>query len=90
MEIGSVYNSGLTGLQNATSELRDSSSSIAQKNVTREHTEIEAVAQKTERSAESLTTELVNVKVAEYQAKASAKVITTADDALGTLIDITL
>lgn len=90
MEIGSAYNSGLSGLQNATTELRDSSSNIAQKNRSIEPKEIEPVTQKVERSPESLTTELVNVKVAEYQAKASAKVITTADDALGTLIDVTL
>jgi flagellar hook protein FlgE len=37
----------------------------------------------------SLTTEVVNLAVNEYQAKASAKVIKTADDVVGTLIDTT-
>lgn len=35
-----------------------------------------------------MTDELVNLKVAEQQAGASAKVVQTASDMMGTLIDI--
>ncbi|MFO6424221.1 hypothetical protein [Motilimonas sp. KMU-193] len=41
-----------------------------------------------DRTQESVITELVNLKVAEYQAKASAKVITAADEMMGSIIDI--
>jgi len=40
--------------------------------------------------AQSLSQSLVNLKVAEHQAKASANVIKTADENLGTLLDVTL
>ena len=36
-----------------------------------------------------LNQSIVNLKVAEYQAKASSEVIKSADDALGTLLDVT-
>ena len=32
---------------------------------------------------------IVNLKVAEFQAKASTEVIRSADDSLGTLLDVT-
>lgn len=41
-------------------------------------------------STTNLSAEIVNLKVAEYQAKASAKVIKTADENLGTLLDVTV
>lgn len=37
----------------------------------------------------SINKSLVDLRVAEFQAKASAEVIQTADDTLGTLIDVT-
>jgi flagellar basal body rod protein FlgC len=38
----------------------------------------------------SLTESIVNLKVSEFQAEASANVIRSADEALGTLIDVTV
>ena len=37
-----------------------------------------------------LNQSIVDLKVAEYQAKASAEVIQTADETLGTLLDVTV
>lgn len=42
-----------------------------------------------ERKIPELNQSIVDLKVAEYQAKASAEVIKTADDSLGTLLDVT-
>jgi hypothetical protein len=41
-------------------------------------------------AAPDLNQSLIDLKVAEYQAKASAQVIKTADDALGNLLDVSV
>ncbi|WP_435236413.1 flagellar basal body rod C-terminal domain-containing protein [Psychromonas sp. PT13] len=89
MDVRSAYNSGLTGLQNASAQLTSSSVNIAQTTGADGRTieNQESVALSAEQSPVSLTTELVNLKVAEFQAKSSAKVITTADEMVGTLIN---
>jgi flagellar hook protein FlgE len=92
MDVRSAYNSGLTGFQDASVQLSNSSSRIAQagsaENMLMENQPTAAsVSPSAERTPVSLTTELVNLKVAEFQAKASAKVISTADEVVGTLIN---
>jgi len=92
MDVRSAYNSGLAGLQNASSQLTHSSAQIAQTGAGDSSTEKDSqvsasTSSPAERSPVSLTTELVNLKVAEFQAKSSAKVISTADDVMGTLIN---
>ena len=90
MDVRSAYNSGLTGFQDASTQLNNSSSRIAQastRNETNEAKESATNLSPVERAPVSLTTELVNLKVAEFQAKSSAKVITTADEVVGTLIN---
>ena len=89
MDVRSAYNSGLAGLQNASAQLTSSSVNIAQTTGAdgRIIENQESVALSAEQSPVSLTTELVNLKVAEFQAKSSAKVITTADEMVGTLIN---
>jgi flagellar hook protein FlgE len=92
MDVRSAYNSGLTGFQNASAQLSNSSSQIAQAGtaetaITKNPEALESLSSPAERSSVSLTTELVNLKVAEFQAKASAKVISTADEIMGTLIN---
>jgi len=42
-----------------------------------------------QKSLPSLSQSVVDLKVAEYQAKASAQVIKSADESLGTLLDVT-
>lgn len=92
MDVRSAYNSGITGFQNTSAQLSQSSARIALAGVaeiglTVNQGPSESQSPSTERTPISLTTELVNLKVAEFQAKASAKVITTADEVLGTLIN---
>lgn len=95
MDVRSAFNSGLAGFQNASAQLSNASSRIAQagiaeKSITANQQTQESLSPSAERAPISITTELINMKVAEMQAKASAKVIDTADDMLGTLIDTTV
>lgn len=92
MDVRSAYNSGLTGFQDASAQLSKASSQIAHASSTEISVSEDSSASKSlsspaERAPISLTTELVNLKVAEFQAKASAKVISTADEVVGTLIN---
>ncbi|MGS3143769.1 flagellar biosynthesis protein FlgE [Aeromonas sanarellii] len=75
MRIDSAMTTGVQGFQRAEQLADQASSQIARLNTPAG----ERVA---------LPEELVNLKVAEQQAGASAKVIQTASDMLGTLIDI--
>ena len=92
MDIRSAFNSGVAGLQDASAQLNNASSKVNKSTIESLNAEdqeapLEDISLSTDRTPESLTTELVNMKVAEFQAKSSAKVITTADDAMGTLIN---
>lgn len=74
MEINSAVNSGYLGLQRATQQVDASSSQIAQLNTNPEQVDA--------------TKELVNLQVAQQSGAASAKVVKSADEMMGTLIDI--
>tara|TARA_B110000091_G_C13369441_1_gene291592 strand:- start:130 stop:417 length:288 start_codon:yes stop_codon:yes gene_type:complete len=92
MDVHSAFNSGLAGFQDASAQVNNASSRIANAGLTEmSGTETPpgsgSLSPSVERTAVSLTPELVNLKVAEYQAKASANVISTADEMLGTLIN---
>ena len=92
MEIQSAFNAGVSGFQRATELANDSAANIAGQSLETAAPEAgQAPANSAQAAAPSPTTaiteELVNLRVAEYQAKASAKVIDTADDMVGSLID---
>ena len=91
MDIRSAFNSGLTGFQSASNQVSEASSRIAHAGsveIAGNNSDLTGkVTSSAQREPISITTELVNLKVAEFQAKSSAKVITTADDMLGTLIN---
>ena len=74
MEITSAVNSVYLGLQRATQQMDASSSQIARLNTKPEQVDA--------------TRELVNLQVAEQSGAASAKVVKSADEMMGTLIDI--
>ena len=74
MEINSAVNSGYLGLQRATQQMDASSNQIAK------------VATQPDKVEE--TRELANLKIAEQNGAASAKVVKSADEMMGTLIDI--
>jgi len=92
MDVRSAYNSGLTGFQDASAQLSNASSRIAQagtaeKSMTGDQQASEINSPSAERAPISITTEVINLKLAEMQAKSASKVISTANDMVGTLID---
>jgi flagellar hook protein FlgE len=92
MDVRSAFNSGLAGFQDASAQLSNASSliahaGIAERSMTGDRQTSESISPSAERAPISITTELINMKVAELQAKASVKVINTANDMVGTLID---
>ncbi|MEG3755470.1 MAG: hypothetical protein ACSHWR_03705 [Psychromonas sp.] len=91
MEINSAFNSGVNSLNKASQQITESSDRIA--NLTTSHQGTSSTPEGA--NAHSyvsgpVTTELVNMKLAEFQAKSAAKVITTADDMVGSLIDVSV
>lgn len=97
MEIPSAINSGLQGLQNARAGADEAALEIARSttpineqtapSVSEVNTEVRSPA--TDANIPDLNKAVVDLKVAEYQAKASTEVIKSADDSLGTLLDVT-
>lgn len=87
MEINSAFSSGLNGLNKASQQITESSERIANQAVNPENTE-----KNTYNSYASgpVTAEVINMKLAEVQAQASVKVITTADEMVGSLIDVSV
>lgn len=92
MEIQSAFNSGVQGLQRATEAAEQAAADIAVERKVSQEAETEAASQASSDSAQKipdLNQSIVDLKVADYQAKASTEVIKTADDNLGTLLDVT-
>jgi flagellar hook-associated protein FlgK len=88
MEIQSAFNSGVNGFRNATELATESSTNIAKLSTNLATENVAQPADEVNLSTQtSITEELVNLRVAEHQAMASAKVITTADEVVGSLID---
>jgi len=94
MEIQSAFNSGIQGFQKATEQANQAAENIAaettanrDESVTTETTS-QSLASNTQKIPD-LNQSIVDLKVAEFQAKSSAQVIKTADEVLGTLVDVT-
>jgi hypothetical protein len=90
MEIQSAFNSGVQGLQRSTEAADQAAADIAAE--TSAAQEADAVSEapvRSEQKVPDLNQSIVDLKVAEHQAKASTEVIKTADDSLGTLLDVT-
>jgi hypothetical protein len=90
MEIQSAFNSGFQGLQKATDDLNKAASDIvgSQAHDAQVIKENESVKPYQTLTQPDLTQSIVDLKVAEYQAKGSIDVIKTADETLGTLLDV--
>ncbi|MDO6445408.1 hypothetical protein Q4493_06405 [Colwellia sp. 1_MG-2023] len=95
MNIQSAFNSGVEGFQKATESATQAASDIA--HIAHDHAaefHVDDNDVTDEKSASddtpNLNQSLVELKVAEHQAKASAHVIKTADEALGTLLDVSI
>lgn len=74
MQIDSALNSAYLGLQKATMQVDESSARLAQ--LATQPDKVEP------------TTELVNLNVAEQGGQVAAEVVKTADEMMGTLLDI--
>lgn len=98
MEIQSAFNSGVQGFQNAQEQANKAASNIAQAanfNDQAYEANEESASSAVTQSAKTntlpvLNQNIVELKVAEFQAKASANVVKTADETLGTLLDVTV
>lgn len=94
MEIQSAFNSGIQGFQKATEQANQAAEDIAvETSVRRDDNTLNQTQSQTqinnEQKIPDLNQSIVDLKVAEFQAKSSAQVIKTADEVLGTLVDVT-
>ena len=96
MDIHSAFSSGIQGFQKANEDASKAASDIAAStaastqvvNDNNQATEPMLQNQNQNQIQPNLTQSVVDLKVAEYQAKGSVEVIKTADEALGTLLDV--
>ena len=95
MEIQSAFNSGIQGFQKATEQANQAAENIAaettanrDESVTTQTTTGQTLASNAQKIPD-LNQSIVDLKVAEFQAKSSAQVIKTADEVLGTIVDVT-
>lgn len=100
MEIQSAFNSGIDGFNKATDTANKAAADISAatnfndssrqaESPAREETEIKSNdSYNTPSKAPDINQSIVDLKVSEHQAKASADVISTADENLGTLLDV--
>ena len=82
MQINNILNTGVQGFQDASARANQAAQDIASQNVTN--------ASENSIDQTDLTSSLVDLKVAEFDAKANLKVIQTASDLVGSLLDITV
>jgi len=98
VEIPSALNSGIQGFQNARTAADQAATDIvasttlsADKQSNPDNNEVNTEVSDSSKNLDlpDLNQAIVNLKVAEFQAKASTEVIRSADDSLGTLLDVT-
>ncbi|WP_286234315.1 hypothetical protein [Thalassotalea sediminis] len=98
MNINSAFNSGVEGFQKATETANQAAADIARsvgynpEEPTIGQQENDNIGEQNNASGDlaDLNKSIVETRVAEYQAKASANVIKTADENLGTLLDVSV
>ncbi|MGQ7959747.1 hypothetical protein ACUTAF_18870 [Pseudomonas sp. SP16.1] len=94
MEISAnAFNSGLSGIQAGQRRVEQAASEIASNAVTPpqgqtpQQNQVDPAPQAAERTRPDLAQSLVGLRVGENEVRASARVVATADEVLGTLID---
>lgn len=93
MQISSALNSGLQGFQQANDSANKAAADIAGATAAREEkreagNDLEATETVNKSEPSSLTKSVIDLKVATNQSNTSAEVVKTADENLGTLIDV--
>ena len=87
MEIsGSAFNSGLAAIQSGQQRVDQAATNIASSTVARSEQARDSTAVPDTNA--DLASSLVELKVGKTEAQAGAKVVETADEVLGTLLDI--
>lgn len=82
MDVGSVVNQGLIGMQKSQSSMLQSAQQIAQAGASQR-----ADAPAANSQSQDLASSLVNLKVQSQVFDSSAKVVKSADETIGTLLD---
>lgn len=98
MEIQSAFNIGVQGFQKAQDDANKAAASIVESTAygaedfsLGQEANDDNIEQNTEAGdLSNLNQSIVDLKVAEFQARASAEVVKTADDILGTLLDVSV
>jgi hypothetical protein len=88
MDIGSVVNQGLIGMQKSQSSMLQSAQQIAQVGTTQRNNPQGNNLQSNNLQGNDLVEPLVNLKIQTQLFDSSAKVVKAADDAIGTLLDV--
>lgn len=83
MDIGSVVNQGLIGMQRSQVSMTQSAQQIAQAGTTQR-----AEAPQANSQSQDLAEALVNLKAQSQVFDSSARVVKTADETIGTLLDV--
>lgn len=83
MDIGSVVNQGLIGMQRSQVSMTQSAQQIAQAGTTQR-----ADAPQANSQSQDLAEALVNLKAQSQVFDSSARVVKTADETIGTLLDV--
>lgn len=88
MDVGSVINQGLIGMQNSQSSMQQSAQQIARAGNLPTAASSSAVATSQALPLQDLVEPLVNLRIQSQVFDANAKVVKTADETLGTLLDV--
>ncbi len=83
MDVGSVVNQGLIGMQKSQASMAQSAQQIAQAGATQRADSPQANSQ-----SQDLSEALVNLKAQSQVFDSSAKVVKAADETIGTLLDV--
>ncbi len=83
MDVGSVVNQGLIGMQKSQASMAQSAQQIAQAGATQRADSPQASSQ-----SQDLSEALVNLKAQSQVFDSSAKVVKAADETIGTLLDV--
>lgn len=83
MDIGSVVNQGLIGMQKSQYSMAQSAQQIAEAGTTQRADSPQVTTQ-----SQDLAESLVNLKVQSQVFDSSARVVKAADEAIGTLLDV--
>jgi hypothetical protein len=90
VEIQSAFNLGVQGLQKANEDVYKTAENIASSASSAAVANVNELAKQNGDSPVNLTQSLIDLRVAEFQAKASVEVMQSADENLGSLLDVTV